>query len=179
MNLVASTSSEAPVGEPEQTGARLLAAVSAADPLRVVPLRHPVLDVLGHNPRSAYGELFLLPLVGPTTLWAHRRLCLHLARRPEGFEVPLAILARELGLGAATGRNAPVVKAMGRLVDWDLAEFTDGTLTVRPVVPPLTAGQVRKLPEHLRALHRTQAVTRPSPDRGHGRERRTGIEIAS
>lgn len=179
MNPAASMPPKASVAKPEPSGARLLAAVGAADALRVVPLHHPVLDALGHDSRSAYGELFLLPLVGPTTLWAHRRLCLHLARRPDGFEVPLAVLAGELGVGTGRGRNSPVVKAIGRLVDWDLAEFTAGTLAVRPVIPPLTAGQVRRLPEHLRALHRRQAAIRPALAHGHRRVSGAGIEIVS
>ena len=34
--------------------------------LRVTPWPDPVLDVLGHDPRSWYAETFWLPTLGPT-----------------------------------------------------------------------------------------------------------------
>ena len=35
--------------------------------IRVEPWPDPVIDELGHDPRSAYVETFWLPVLGPTT----------------------------------------------------------------------------------------------------------------
>lgn len=44
------------------------------DPLRLVPLNDPVIDTVGHQPRSTYAETYWLPVIGPSALWALRRL---------------------------------------------------------------------------------------------------------
>ena len=36
--------------------------------IRVAPWPDPVLDVIGHDPRSWYAETFWLPTLGPTAL---------------------------------------------------------------------------------------------------------------
>ncbi len=36
--------------------------------LMIVPWRDPVVDTIGHDPRSAYAESFWLPTIGPTTI---------------------------------------------------------------------------------------------------------------
>ena len=42
--------------------------------IRVTPWPDPVLDVLGHDPRSWYAETFWLPTLGPTALLLMRHL---------------------------------------------------------------------------------------------------------
>ena len=42
--------------------------------IRVMPWPDPVLDVIGHDPRSWYAETFWLPTLGPTALLLLRHL---------------------------------------------------------------------------------------------------------
>ena len=56
--------------------------------LRVKPWPDPVLDVLGHDPRSWYAETFWLPTLGPTALLLMRHLADRFERTPEGVELP-------------------------------------------------------------------------------------------
>lgn len=42
--------------------------------LMVVPWHDPVVDTVGHDVRSLYVELFWLNVLGPSSLWALRRL---------------------------------------------------------------------------------------------------------
>jgi hypothetical protein len=136
---------------------------SAHDGLVVVALRNPVLDALGHLPTSAYSERYWLPTIGPSATWLYRNLAAGLERHPEGYPVHLPTLAREIGLGAGTGRSAPLVKTLVRLVDFQLAEVVDGQFAVRPKLPPLTRRQSARLPEHLADRHRREALV---PARG-------------
>ena len=50
-------------------------AFTHTDPtLIVIPWDDPVVDAVGHEVRSAYSEFFWLNVLGPTALWALRRL---------------------------------------------------------------------------------------------------------
>ena len=93
---------------------------SCPSPLRVTPWPDPVLDVLGHDPRSWYAETFWLPTLGPTALLLMRHLADRFERTPDGVELPVADTAAALGLGARDGqqlaadaqpRPAPPVRA--------------------------------------------------------------------
>jgi hypothetical protein len=123
------------------------------DPLRVVALRDPVVEDGGHHPRSQYVETFYLAILGPSALVAARRLAAWLDASPDGFTVPLAVLARQLGLGTGTARNAPLPKTLARLAGFGLAAVVDGTYALRLAFPPLTPRQVRRLPLHLATAH--------------------------
>src|SRR3954468_992994 len=60
------------------------------DHLHVTPWPDPVIDALGHDPRSLYVEQFWLGILGPSTTWLLRRLVAGLEAEPAGFELPLA-----------------------------------------------------------------------------------------
>ena len=75
----------------------------------VEPWPDPVIDELGHDPRSAYVERFWLPVLGPSTVWLLRRLADQLDRQPDGFELDLVDTARCLGVGMRGGRNSPML----------------------------------------------------------------------
>lgn len=131
--------------------------LSARTSVPIVPIWHPVIETLGHRPASEYGEQFWLPTLGPTSLWIYRRLATRFADSPGGFEQDLSALGREIGVGAGTGRNSPVVRAVSRLVDFHLAQIIDDRLGVSTHLPPLTRRQVARLPEHLATRHRILA----------------------
>lgn len=114
----------------------------------------PVIDALGHDPRSQYVETFWLGTLGPSTTWLLRHLAAGLERSPDGFELPLADTARRLGLGDKGGRHSPFMRALARCVQFDLALMTDDTtLSVRRKVPPLNRRQIMRLSEGLQQVH--------------------------
>lgn len=127
--------------------------LTGQDPLRIVALRDPAVEAVGHDPRSDYVELFYLGILGPSAVVAARRLAAWLEASPDGFGVPPAVLARQLGLGTGTGRNAPLTKTLTRLAGFGLAAVRDDAYAMRLAFPPLNPRQVRRLPPHLVQAH--------------------------
>lgn len=122
--------------------------------LTVRPWPDPVIDALGHDPRSSYVETFWLGILGPSTTWLLRRMAAALEASPAGFDLDLADTAAALGLGAKGGRHSPFMRALTRCCQFDLAMArTDGTLAVRRKLPPLNRRQVLRLPPSLVAAH--------------------------
>ena len=128
------------------------------DPLRIVPLIDPVIETVGHEPRGTYAETYWLPVIGPSALWALRRLSAWADADRTGVEVALADLAHELGLGGGTGRNAPMVRTLARLVVFQMAQIDEsrGALAVLRLVPPLAQRHLRRLPDRLVERHRAE-----------------------
>jgi hypothetical protein len=139
--------------------------LSARTAVQVVPIRHPVIEALGHQPTSDYAEQFWLPIIGPGARWAHRRLTAGLLTDHSGYVLDLATLGRQIGLGAGTGRNSSVVRTLARLVDFHLAEIVDDRLGVSTSLRPLTRRQAARLPDHLARRHRD--LTRHHDDSPH------------
>lgn len=122
--------------------------------LRVVAWPDPVIDNLGADPRSAYVEKFWLSVLGPSTTWLLRHLATELETRPNGFDLDLPETASRLGLGHKGGRNSPFSRALGRMVQFDLARpHGPEILGVRRKVPPLSLRHVRRLTPALQAEH--------------------------
>src|SRR5215210_5165638 len=134
--------------------------------LAIRPWPDPVIDRVGHDPRSPYVEHFWLSILGPSTTWLLRRLAARFEETPDGFELDLCETARALGLGNRGGPNSPFVRALGRCRQFGFAqEPAEGTLAVRRRLPPLTRGQVDRLPPPLRDEHQRwqEASLRGSP----------------
>lgn len=126
----------------------------AATSLIIRPWPDDVIDALGFDPRSAYVETFWLGILGPSTTWLLRRIASGLETHPNGFTLDLSDCARRLGLGDRGGRHSPFMRALTRLVQFDLAQVHGAeALAVRRRVPPLTRRQVARLPDSLQAQH--------------------------
>lgn len=113
----------------------------------------PVIDTVGHDPRSAYVERFWLATLGPSTVWLLR----HLAERLEAegpCTIDLADTAQALGLGRQAGRPTQLLRSINRSCTFGTARY-DGheTLHIRRRLPPLSRRQVEHLPDRLRAEH--------------------------
>src|SRR3954471_11530505 len=122
--------------------------------LPIRPWPDPVIDAVGHDPRSHYVERFWLGILGPSTTWLLPRIATDLESSPAGFELPLTETAKALGLGHMGGRHSPFVRPLTRLCQFELAQpHGEGELAVRRKVPPLNRRQVTRLPEHLQAAH--------------------------
>jgi hypothetical protein len=128
--------------------------VARHDPLTVVPLRDPVVEAVGHDPRSTYVESFWTPILGPSAVMAARHLSVQLEDSPEGFTVSLAVLGRQLGLGAGTGRNATLIKSLARLTVFGLARSEGDVYALRLAFPPLARRHMRRLTPQLVEAHR-------------------------
>lgn len=139
----------------------LLTWLASHDPLAVVPLDDPVVEAAGHDPRSPYAETYWTGCLGPTAILLLRRLAGWLEESAEGFPLPLAPLARELGLGEGTGRNSPVVRSLARVVEFNMAQVRGDTLAVRRALPPLARRHENRLPGHLVARHRAELEVVP------------------
>ena len=124
-----------------------------AETLRVTTLADPVLDRLGHDPRSTYVERFWLPVLGPSCLLLLRRLAAELEQQPDGFTLTTAQWAREMGVGMKGGKNGPLWRAVERACRFGAAQRNGELLAVRRRLPPLTARQVERLPTELREAH--------------------------
>jgi len=123
--------------------------------IRVTPWPDPVLDVLGHDPRSWYAETFWLPTLGPTALLLMRHLADRFERTPEGVDLPVADTAAALGLGPRDSQNSPLMKSLARLHQFELACTDDEstTISVRRSLTPVQRRHVRRLPAPLQARH--------------------------
>jgi hypothetical protein len=120
----------------------------------ILPWADPVVEAVGHDPRSPYVEQFYLALLGPTLTFLLRRLADGLDAWPDGFEADTADLAEALGLATVPGgRHGPFARALTRAVRFGLATPRAGGLAVRRMLPPLTQRQIARLPALLRDAH--------------------------
>ncbi|MCP3991126.1 MAG: hypothetical protein GY724_18780 [Actinomycetia bacterium] len=121
--------------------------------LQVRALIDPVVDSLGHDPRSLYVEQFWLSALGPSVTLLLRRLAAGLEFQPDGFDLDPVECALELGLGTRGGKHSPFWRTIDRAGRFGLARRNGEMLAVRRFVPPLSARQVERLPDHLRRAH--------------------------
>jgi hypothetical protein len=142
-----------------------------SETIRVRPWPDPIIDTLGHDPRSLYVETFWLPTLGPSTLLLLRRLAACFDEHPKGVELLVAETSQSLGLGFRAGRSSPLRRSLSRLVQFDMArpdgdaaeahdagEVSD--LAVRRLVPPVNRRHIRRLPPHLQTAHEEWARAR-------------------
>lgn len=126
----------------------------------VTPWPDPVLDNLGHDPRSLYVERYWLSILGPSSLLLLRRLAGELERQPDGFSLRPARWAAEMGLGMKGGKHGPFWRSLERCCRFGAARRNGSLLTVRRRLPPLTLRQVERLPEQLQLAHQQWAADR-------------------
>jgi hypothetical protein len=122
--------------------------------IQVTPWPDPVLDVIGHDPRSWYAETFWLPTLGPTALLLLRHLADRFELEPMGIELPVADTAAALGLGPREGQHSPLMRSLVRLQQFELAcRENELSIAVRRTLPPVHRRHVRRLPAALQAKH--------------------------
>ncbi len=126
------------------------------DPLAVVLGFDPAIDPIGHDVRSSYVETYWLPILGPSAIWAARRLVDWLDTAPGGVEVPLAPFGRSLGLGAGAAKNSPIVRTLARLAEFGMAAIDDESYAIRRCFPPLNSRQLNRLPSYLAQRHHAE-----------------------
>ncbi|MBA2327910.1 MAG: hypothetical protein H0V95_14880 [Actinobacteria bacterium] len=149
--------------------------------LTIQPWPDPVIDTLGHDPRSLYVETFWLPTLGPTALLLLRHLAQRFDERPEGLELTVADTSQALGLEQREGNSSPLVRSLARLAQFDLAcDDGRGTVAVRRNLPPINVRHVRRLPLELQVAHAEWAETQLAQGpltTARGRARRLAVTL--
>jgi hypothetical protein len=131
--------------------------------LRIEAWPDPVIDDLGHDPRSSYVERFWLPVLGPSTVWFLRQLADGLDSSPDGFDLDLVETARSLGVGMRGGKHSPMLRTVDRACRFGASRMIGTTgLAVRRRLAPLTRAQADRLPSSLQRAH-GEAMERPRP----------------
>ncbi len=149
--------------------------------LNVVPWPDPVIDKLGHDPRSWYVEMFWLGVLGPSTVFLLRRIAAGFDLHPDGFSLDTEDTARAIGIGGRSGRHAPFQRTVTRCVTFEMARW-QGTdvLAVRSALPPLARRHLQRLPDSLQLRHRhwVEAGSRPAAvDELRRRARRLALSL--
>ncbi len=139
-----------------------------AERLHVMAWPDPVLDRLGHDPRSPYVERFWVSILGPSSTLLLRRLATGLELAPDGFDVEPEAWARELGIGLRGGKNSPFWRSVERTSRFRATRLQGDTLFVRRRLDSLNRRQIEKLPAHLQRAHNAwaarQLVAPPTTD---------------
>ncbi len=114
----------------------------------------PLLDRLGHDPRSRYAEKYWLGVLGPSTTWFLRLCADALDHAPGGVQLELTDVAHQLGLGHRGGRNSPLARSIQRACRFGAARAAgQDTLQVRSRIAPLNRGQIERLTPELQRDH--------------------------
>lgn len=114
-------------------------------------------DVQAVEARSAYAEMFWLPVIGPSSLWLLRRIELTATVRP--WSIDRTELGALFGL-SGTGKHSPLTRTLVRLHGFYLLRPLDHREVVRATaflvrcgLPLLTRKQVERLPGGLQMAH--------------------------
>jgi hypothetical protein len=160
---------------------RALSLPPDCDRLRVRPWSDPVIDQIGHDPRSPYVERFWLGILGPSVTWFLRHVVDRFDDAPDGFDLDLATCAAAIGLGSRQSRTAAFPRTLARCCQFGTARMPDaGSLEVRRRLAPLTRRQVARLPESLRVEHAGWIEAQPAPPQGRqlaDRARRLALSL--
>jgi hypothetical protein len=149
--------------------------------LEIQPWPDPVIDVVGHDPRSSYVETYWLSILGPSTTWLLRRFARGLEHSPTGFTISLDDTAKALGLATASSRHSAFTRALSRCVQFGLAQQRGAdVLAVRRKVPPLNRRQVERLPSDLQESHQEwqrAQLAGPSVEQQRRRSRQLALSL--
>ncbi len=148
--------------------------------LNIEPWADDIVDQLGFDPRSSYVEKFWLGVLGPSTVWLIRHMVAELDTQPDGYQLDLADTATAIGLRNNGGKHSPFMRALGRTCQFGLARVMDHqTLAIRRKLPPVTQGQLRKLPTRTQAAHQqlTQQKLNRTPQ--HDQQLSRAVTLAS
>lgn len=121
----------------------------------------PLIDQLGHDPRSRYVERYWLGILGPSTTLLLRTFADALDDAGGAVRLDLEQVAAQLGIGHRGGRNSALARSIQRACRFGAARTAGRTeLEVRHRLAPLNRAQIERLPpqlaeEHLRLVDGT------------------------
>ena len=118
------------------------------------PWPDPSVDTKGITPDSHLSRLTWLPLIGPSSWLLWGTLTTQLHRSPSVDWQPDALAAAH-GLSPSTAPRSPLHRTLVRLTQFRLlAEAGENRWIVRLSAPPLSRGNLNRLPEFVAELHR-------------------------
>ena len=148
------------------------------DPLHLVRWNDPLIDQLGHDPRSRYVEQFWLGVLGPSTTLLLRHFADILDHNGGVAHVDLIQVAGRLGLGHRGGRNSPLARSIQRAIRFGAARPSGATtLEVRQRLAPLNRPQIERLPPALQALHAERHESPEAEPTTRARARRLALSL--
>jgi hypothetical protein len=152
-------------------------------PVAIEAWPDPVIDRLGHDPRSAYVERFWLSILGPSTVVLLRRLAAELDEHPGGVTLDLLDVSHSIGVGMKGGRQSAFMRTIDRARRFGgLRWQTPDQLAVRRKLPPLTRGQLTRLSPALQHQHDEWVGAQGHPhsrdDVNRMRERARGLALS-
>lgn len=131
------------------------------DCVTITPWIDPLVDPVGHDPRSNYVERFWLSTLGPTATWLLRRLVDGFDEHADGYVLDLAVTAQSLGLTYSRGQSSPFVKAFNRCVMFGLAHHCSSGYVVRRRIPDVARRHLLRMPDELREAHEAWLAESP------------------
>lgn len=144
------------------------------DHLHLIAADSPTIASLGHDIRDRdtppgappYVETFWLPFLGPSLTWLLRRTAAWLDT-PDPDPIPTAMLARQLGLGANTGRNSTLANTLDRGERYRLVRIgaTGETLRVATHIGDIPQRYLHQLHPSIQALHHAHYTPKPPAPR--------------
>lgn len=123
-------------------------------PLHVLRWHDPLIDRLGHDPRSRYVERFWLGILGPSTTLVLRVFADALDEHSGVAHLDLGDVAAQIGVGHRGGRNSPLSRSIQRAIRFGAARSAGAdSIEVRHRLAPLNRSQIERLPLALQAEH--------------------------
>lgn len=115
-------------------------------PLHVLRWHDPLIDRLGHDPRSRYVERFWLGILGPSTTLVLRVFADALDENGGVAHLDLADVAAQIGVGHRGGRNSPLSRSIQRAIRFGAARSAGAdSIEVRHRLAPLNRSQIERL----------------------------------
>ncbi len=146
--------------------------------LVILPWLDPVVESVGHDPRSPYVERFWLGVLGPSTTWFLRHVATTFDVHPDGFELDTAEVAGALGLAGKLGRDGVFTRTLARSITFGLAAQHPYGLQVRRMLPPVSQRLLARLPATVQEAHRTWATAERAANGAIEQQRRRARSLA-
>jgi hypothetical protein len=119
-----------------------------------------VLDAVGWPVRSAYCELCVVCVLGPTATLLLRTLNAEMQARGGLATLDLTDLALSLGVGPGVANTSTIRRTLRRLEAFDMVRPSASHYLVRTSVAPLTERQLERHGSRVQALHRSLMARR-------------------
>lgn len=164
---------------------RALVLPANCDRILVRPWADPILDEVGHDPRSHYVERFWLGTLGPSATWFVRYVADRFDLAPGEFTLDFEACAAAIGIGGTGGgagkgaeargagagagggsrrRTGGLPRIIARCCSFELARVVNhGVVEIRRKIAPLSRRQLNRLSDSLRAEHERWMADAPDP----------------
>jgi hypothetical protein len=112
----------------------------------------PEIDQRAQPPDGTYSRLAWLPTIGPSS-WLIWTTIARQLQRERTVTWQTVTLASAHGLGHGTGRTSTIARTLDRLARYHLLLPGEPTWLIRASAPPVSDGNIRRLPAFVQAVH--------------------------